>query len=73
MQAVNFSKILIFTGLTFIAVGLVVFILHKFNIPLGRLPGDIAIKRDSFSFYFPVTTCIIISIVLTVIFYIFRR
>ena len=40
---------------------------------LGRLPGDIRIERENFSFYFPVVTCIIISIGLTLIFLIFRR
>ena len=40
---------------------------------LGRLPGDIYLKRDRFSFYFPITTSIIISIILTVIFSIFKK
>jgi len=39
----------------------------------GRLPGDIRIERGNFGFYFPVVTCIIISIVLTLIFSLFRR
>jgi hypothetical protein len=41
--------------------------------PLGRLPGDISIERPSFSFYFPLTTCIIVSIVLTLLMWLFRR
>jgi Protein of unknown function (DUF2905) len=40
---------------------------------LGRLPGDIRIERGNFSFYFPIVTCIILSIVLTLIFSLFRR
>ena len=40
---------------------------------LGRLPGDIAIKRENFSFYFPLGTCILISVVLSLIFWLFRR
>ena len=40
---------------------------------LGRLPGDIRIERDNSAFYFPIVTCIIISIVLSLIFSIFRR
>jgi hypothetical protein len=40
---------------------------------LGRLPGDIRIEREHSAFYFPIVTCIIISIVLSVIFSIFRR
>jgi uncharacterized protein YybS (DUF2232 family) len=41
--------------------------------PLGRLPGDISVQRPNFSFYFPLTTCIIISIVLTLLMWLFRR
>ncbi|WP_330873341.1 DUF2905 domain-containing protein [Dissulfurimicrobium hydrothermale] len=40
---------------------------------LGRLPGDIVIRRENFIFYFPLATSIIISIILTIIFSIFRR
>lgn len=41
-------------------------------IGLGRLPGDIVIERENFRFYFPLTTCVLISLVLTVIWLIFR-
>ena len=40
---------------------------------LGHLPGDISYKRGNFSFYFPLGTCILISVVLTLIMYLFRR
>jgi len=40
---------------------------------LGRLPGDIYIKRGNFTFYFPLATSIIISLILTLIFYLFRK
>ncbi|HJT81753.1 MAG TPA: DUF2905 domain-containing protein [Chthoniobacterales bacterium] len=40
---------------------------------LGRLPGDVRIERGSFSLYFPIVTCIVISIILTLIFSLFRR
>jgi len=40
---------------------------------LGRLPGDIAIKRDGFGFYFPITTCLLISLLLSLIFYFLRK
>jgi DUF2905 family protein len=40
---------------------------------IGRLPGDIYIKRDSFTFYFPLTTCILLSIVLSLTFWMLRR
>ncbi|HEX7928427.1 MAG TPA: DUF2905 domain-containing protein [bacterium] len=40
---------------------------------LGRLPGDVSIQRESFSFYFPITTCIVLSVVLSLLFWLFRR
>jgi len=43
------------------------------RLPFGRLPGDIHIVRDGFSFYFPLTTCILISLVLSIVVWIVRR
>ncbi|KWR88063.1 DUF2905 domain-containing protein [Cupriavidus sp. IDO] len=43
------------------------------KLPLGRLPGDIHIVRDGFSFYFPITTCVLVSVVVSVVIWIFRR
>ncbi len=43
------------------------------GVPLGRLPGDIAVRRGNFSFYFPLTTSIVMSIVLTLLLAWFRR
>jgi len=40
---------------------------------LGRLPGDIYINRGNFSFYFPLTTCILLSLIITLVLYLFRR
>lgn len=63
------GKILIIVGLAALTVGLILIYSEKF--PLlkypGRLPGDIFIKRENFSFYFPVATCIILSIIFTII------
>ncbi len=66
------GRMLIIIGVLFIFIGLGFLFADKFPY-IGRLPGDIFIKRDKFSFYFPITTSIIISIVLTVLFSIFRR
>ena len=66
------GKALIVVGLVVAGLGLLLIFTPK--VPwLGRLPGDILIKKDHFRFYFPVTTCIIISIILTVLFYLFKR
>ena len=63
------GKALLLLGLGIAGLGLLVML----GLPLGRLPGDIAVKRDNFSFYFPITTSIILSIILTLIFAMFRR
>jgi hypothetical protein len=60
------QKILIIVGALLLAIGLLWPVLSKLG--LGRLPGDIVIEREGFSFYFPITTMIVISIVITVIF-----
>ena len=54
---------LIVLGLLIAAVGVVV----ALGVPLGRLPGDITIRRGSFSFYFPLTTSILVSLVFTLV------
>ncbi len=66
------SRTLIIIGVIFILTGLVLGLLPKITF-IGRLPGDIYWRRDNFSFYFPITTSIIISIVVTLLFYIFGR
>jgi Protein of unknown function (DUF2905) len=63
------GKTLVLIGLAIAALGLVMML----GVPLGRLPGDIAVKRDNFSFYFPLTTSIILSILITLLFAFFRR
>lgn len=66
------GKLLIIAGLALVAVGLLFLFGGRF-IPLGKLPGDIAIRRGNFSFYFPIVTCVILSILLSLIFSFFRR
>lgn len=63
------GRLLVLVGLGIAGIGLLVML----GLPLGRLPGDIAVKRDNFSFYFPITTSIILSIILTLILALFRR
>jgi heme/copper-type cytochrome/quinol oxidase subunit 2 len=62
---------LIFAGAALIVAGVVWSVAERFG--LGRLPGDIAIERENFRFYFPVTTSILISIVLSLLVWLFRR
>ncbi|MBP7528756.1 MAG: DUF2905 domain-containing protein [Syntrophorhabdaceae bacterium] len=66
------GKTLIILGVVLVVIGLA--FTYGPKIPwLGKLPGDISIKKDNFSFYFPITTSIIISIILTILFSIFRK
>jgi len=68
----DLGKYLIIIGLALVVLGAVLSVGGR--IPwLGRLPGDIIVKRESFTFYFPVTTCIIVSLVLSLFFYLFFR
>jgi hypothetical protein len=68
------GKLFIIIGLVFVGIGLLITLLSHFSLfRSGRLPGDILIKRGSFSFYFPLTTCILLSILLTLILSLFSR
>ena len=69
---VFFGKILILFGILLIILGVIFSFLGK--IPyLGKLPGDIFVKKENFTFYFPLTTCILISIILSLIFYLISK
>ena len=66
------AKWLILLGLALVLVGLYLHLGGKLP-PLGRLPGDIRIERDNYSFYFPVTSCILVSLLVSLLFWLFRR
>jgi Protein of unknown function (DUF2905) len=63
------GRILVLIGLAIAGLGLLIMV----GVPLGRLPGDFAIRRGNFSFYFPLATSIVLSIILTLFFAFFRR
>ncbi|KPK18660.1 MAG: hypothetical protein AMJ67_08895 [Betaproteobacteria bacterium SG8_41] len=65
------AKWLITIGIVLIAVGVLWPVLAKLG--LGSLPGDIKIERKGFTFYFPITTGILVSLVITLLLWIFRR
>ncbi|KQL48837.1 hypothetical protein AN963_03310 [Brevibacillus choshinensis] len=65
------AKLLIIGGAVLIVIGLLWQVGGRF-LPLGRLPGDIVVEKENVKFYFPVVTCIIISIVLSLATYLFR-
>ncbi len=63
----NIARYLVIGGLILILLGGGVYLAVKFGIPLGRLPGDIRIEGENGSFYFPITTSILVSILVTLI------
>ncbi|MBA2651160.1 MAG: DUF2905 domain-containing protein [Tatlockia sp.] len=65
------QKLLILFGILLVIIGLSWPIIKK--IGLGRLPGDIFIRKSNFTFYFPITTCIIISLIIALIIWLFKR
>ncbi|HUI54795.1 MAG TPA: DUF2905 domain-containing protein [Bryobacteraceae bacterium] len=67
------GRLLITLGLVLVAVGLLVTFAGRLPIKLGRLPGDIYIHGKNSSFYFPLTTCILLSLVLSLVLWILRR
>ncbi|MGC8942237.1 MAG: DUF2905 domain-containing protein [Sulfurihydrogenibium sp.] len=64
----SIGKSLVFIGLLIMLIGLMFIFFEKLPLNIGRLPGDILIKRDNFTFYFPLTTSIIISVILSLVF-----
>jgi hypothetical protein len=63
------ARFLIVLGIVLVVIGLLI----NFGVPIGRLPGDITYRRGNFSFYFPLTTSIIASILLTLLMMFLRR
>lgn len=70
------GKLLVAAGLVIALVGLVFLLVSRTGLPLGRLPGNFSYKGKGFSFYFPLGTSILISVILSLVFYLislFRR
>ncbi|WP_081776849.1 DUF2905 domain-containing protein [Legionella cherrii] len=65
------SKILIITGVILLITGIFWPFIKKMG--LGKLPGDVIIQKNNFTFYFPITSCIVISLVITLIFWFFNK
>jgi hypothetical protein len=69
----NLGKLIIVLGVVLVAVGLLFVLLARTQLPIGRLPGDIIYRRRNFTFYFPLVTSILLSIVLSLVFYFLSR
>ncbi len=69
----DLGKLLIFFGAILLIAGVLLVALGRTSLPLGRLPGDIYYRGKNTSFYFPLTTSILLSVILSVIFYVISR
>lgn len=67
------GKSIIFIGILIVIIGIILLFSDRLPFNLGKLPGDISYKKENFSFYFPITTSILISIVLSLLFYLFSK
>jgi H+/Cl- antiporter ClcA len=69
----NTGKIIIIIGAIIVLAGVVVYFFHDKLNWLGRLPGDVRIEKENFKFYFPITTLIVLSLLLTLIAQVIKR
>jgi hypothetical protein len=69
----DIGKMLLFFGLVLVAIGLVLILVGRTNLPIGRLPGDILYRGKHTTFYFPLATSILLSVVLSVVFYLIGK
>ena len=69
----DIGKLLVILGIVLLVAGLVLVVLGRTNLPLGRLPGDIVYRGKHSTFYFPLATSILLSVLLSVILYIISR
>ena len=69
----DLGRILVFVGGLLLVIGLIFVFAGKVNLPIGRLPGDIVYRGKNTTFYFPLASSILISIVISVVFYLLGR
>jgi hypothetical protein len=69
----DIGRLLVGLGLLLLVTGGIILLLGKSGVPLGRLPGDIAYRGKNVSFYFPLASSIVLSIVISLIFYLLSR
>jgi hypothetical protein len=69
----DLGKLLMILGLVLVAAGVVLTVLGRANLPLGRLPGDIVYRGKNTTFYFPLATSVVVSLVLSIVLYVVGR
>jgi len=67
------GRILVILGVALVVIGGIVMLLGRAGLPLGRLPGDIVYHGKNMTFYFPLASCILISIVLSIVLFLIGR
>jgi len=73
VKMIDLGKLLLVLGGMIVLVGAALLIAGRLNLPLGHLPGDIVYRGKNSVVYFPLTTCIVISVVLSLLFWLFGR
>ncbi len=69
----DLGKLIVIAGLLLVGVGLLVMLAGRANLPIGRLPGDILYRGKHTTFYFPIVTCLVLSIVLSLVLWLISR
>jgi len=69
----DLGKLLIYLGGAVVVIGIVLILLGKTGLPIGRLPGDIVYRGKDSTVYFPIVTCIVLSVVLSVVMYLIQK
>ncbi len=69
----DFGKVLIVFGLVLVVAGMVMVLAGRAHLPIGRMPGDIVYRGRNTTIYFPIVTCILLSIVLSLVLWLFGR
>ncbi len=70
---VDLGRMLVVVGGLLLVFGIVLILAGKMNLPIGRLPGDIVYRGKNTTFYFPLVTCILLSVILSLVLYIVNR
>lgn len=69
----DLGKLLLVVGGAIFLIGALLLLAGKFNLPLGRLPGDIVYRGKNTVFYFPLVTCLLLSLIVSLLIWLFRR
>ena len=69
----NIGKYLVVTGIIILTAGVLIYFFHDKMQWIGRLPGDIRVEKPNFKFYFPITTMILVSVLISLILWVLRK